>query len=141
MNAFLDTNVVLDVLAEREPFYNDSAAVWTLAEQGRIRGLVSVLSFSNVYYIVRRLRDRRAANRSMRLLRDTFTPIACDAQVLGQAVDAGMKDFEDAIQFFSAVHSQADCLITRNAGHFPRSTLPILSPAEFLQTHFTDWAG
>jgi predicted nucleic acid-binding protein len=138
MNVFLDTNVVLDVLAEREPFYNDSAAVCTLAEQGQIRGLVSVLSYANIYYVVRRKRDRRAANRSVRLLRDAFVPVACDEQILGQAIDAGMKEFEDAIQFFSAVHSHADCLVTRDPGHFPRSTLPILSPAEFLQAHFSD---
>jgi len=94
MNVFIDTNVLLDVLGNREPFYKDSAAVWTLAEQGKIRGLVSALSFSHVYYIVRRLKDRRTADRAMLLLRDTFTPVACDAQVLLQAIDAKLKDFE-----------------------------------------------
>ena len=45
----------------------------------------------------------------------------------------------DSIQFFSAIHARADCLVTRDTGHFPRSTLPVLSPAEFLQTHFGHW--
>jgi predicted nucleic acid-binding protein len=132
MDVFVDTNVLLDVLAKRQPFYEDSAAVWTLAEQGRIRGLVSVLSFSNVYYVVRRLRDRRAATRAMLLLRGTFTPVACDEQVLSQAIDAGLKDFEDAIQYFSAVRTQVACLISRNPDHFPRSPLSVLTPTEFL---------
>lgn len=138
MNVFLDTNVLLDVLARREPFYEDSAAVWTLAEQGKVRGLVSALSFSNLYYIVRRLKDRRTAHRALLLLRDTFTAVACDEQVLAQAMDAGMRDFEDAIQFFSALRAEAACLISRNPGHFPRSSLSVLTPAEFLAAH---WLG
>ncbi len=130
-----DTNVLLDVLAKREPFYEDSAAVWTLAEQGKVRGLLSALSFSNIYCIVRRLRDRRAAATAMRLLRDTFMPVALDEQVLHQAMDAGLKDFEDAIQYFSALHTEAACLISRNPDHFPRSTLSVLTPREFLAAH------
>ena len=135
MNVFIDTNVLLDVLAKRAPFYEDSAAVWTLAEHGKIRGFVSALSFSNVYYIVRRLKDRRTADRAMLLLRDTFTPVACDEQVLSQAIDAGMKDFEDAIQYYSALRVESACLISRNPDHFPRSVLSVVQPAEFLVAH------
>ncbi len=136
MKIFIDTNVLLDVLAEREPFYDDSAAIWTLAEVGKVGGCVSVLSFSNIYYIVRRLRDKRAAARAMRLLRDSFTPVPCDAQVLHQAIDADMKDFEDAIQYFSALRAGVECLVSRNPSHFPRSGLAVLTPAEFLAAHF-----
>jgi predicted nucleic acid-binding protein len=135
MNVFVDTNVLLDVLAKRDPFYEDSAAVWTLAEQGKIHGLVSALSFSNIYYIVRRLKDRRTAERAMRVLRNTFAAVACDEQVLSQAIDAGMKDFEDAIQYFSALHAESACVISRNPDHFSRSPLPIVTPAEFLAAH------
>ena len=135
MNVFVDTNVLLDVLTKREPFYEDSAAVWTLAEQGKVCGFVSTLSFSNLYYIVRRLKDRRTANRAMLLLRDTFTPVGCDERILSQAIDAEMKDFEDAIQYFSALRAEAVCLISRNPGHFPRSALSVVTPAEFLVAH------
>jgi predicted nucleic acid-binding protein len=134
MNVFVDTNVLLDVLAKREPFYKDSATVWTLAEQGTIRGFVSALSFSNIYYIVRRLKDRRTADRAMLLLRDTFTPVACDAQVLSQAMDARMKDFEDAIQYYSALRAEVAFLISRDPDHFPRSVVSVVTPAEFLST-------
>jgi predicted nucleic acid-binding protein len=132
VNAFIDTNVLLDVLANRAPFYVDAAAVWTLAEQGRIRGLVSAVSFTNIYYIVRKLRDHRTAQRTLVMLRDTFTPVACDERVLNQALDASFKDFEDAVQYFSAVQAEASVLITRNADHFPSSgALVIATPAEF----------
>lgn len=134
MNVFVDTNVLLDVLARREPFYESSAAVWTLAEQGVIRGFVSALSFSNVYYIVRRLKDRRTAERAMLLLRDTFASVACDEQILSQAIDARMKDFEDAIQYYSALRANVAFLVSRDPDHFPRSTLSVVTPVEFLST-------
>jgi predicted nucleic acid-binding protein len=131
-----DTNILLDVLAKRKPFYADSAAVWTLAEQGRIEGLVSAVSFTNVFYIVRKLADVATARRALALLRATFTPACCDGRILGQAIDSTMADFEDAVQYFSAVQAGADCLLTRNPADFPNATAcPPLTPAEFLAAH------
>jgi predicted nucleic acid-binding protein len=131
-NVFVDTNVLIDVLAKREPFYPDSVGVWTLAEQGRIKGVISVISFNNIYYVVRRLQNRQAANRMMRLLRDTFTPVPLDTQILDQAIDSNFRDLEDAIQYFSAVRAGADCIVSRDADAFPQSDLPVLTPAELL---------
>jgi predicted nucleic acid-binding protein len=132
MRVFVDTNVVLDVLAKREPHYRDSAAVWTLAEQGRIQGLVSAVTFTNLFYIVRRLEGAAAARRALTLVRGSFTPVACDAQVIQQALDAGRGDFEDAVQYFSALRGEAAYIVTRNVDHFPAGDLPVVSPAEFL---------
>jgi predicted nucleic acid-binding protein len=135
MRVFLDTNVLLDVLARREPFYGDSVAVWTLAEQRKIHGLVSVISFTNLFYIVGRLQNRRAALRVLTMLRDTFTPVLCDDLILNQAMDAGFDDFEDAVQYFSALRAETTCVVSRNPEHFPRSELAVLTPTEFLAAH------
>ncbi len=132
LKVFVATNVLIDVLARREPFYGESAAVWTLAEQGRVTGFISVISFNNIYYVVRRLRTRAAANRMMVLLRDTFTPIGLDKQILDQAIDGGFKDLEDAIQYFSAIRAGVDCLVSRDARAFPKSDLPVMTPHELL---------
>jgi predicted nucleic acid-binding protein len=132
MKVFVDTNVLLDVLARRQPFYPDAARIWSLAERGRIQALISVISFNNVYYVVRRASNRKSAETSLRLMRGIFTPVPLTVQVLNQAIDAGYEDFEDAIQFHSAIHGDADCLITRDADHFPATALPVLSPAAFL---------
>ena len=135
MDAFVDTNVLIDVLAKRQPFYPDSARLWTLAEQGRVKGFISVISFNNIYYVVRKLRTRRVADRMMVLLRDTFTPVPLDKQILDQATDAGLKDLEDAIQYFSAVRAGAACIVSRDAKAFPSSDLPVLTPQELLTTY------
>jgi len=135
VKVFVDTNILLDVLAKRESFYDDSVAVWTMAERGEIQGLVSAINFTNIFYIVRKLSSRKIALHTMAQLRDTFTPVACDAQVLNQAIDADFKDFEDAVQYFSASRAGATCIVSRNAGHFPRSEPLVLGPAEFLATY------
>lgn len=138
MRVFVDTNVLLDVLAEREPFYADSQRVWTLSEAGRIEAFVSAVSFTNCYYIVRKYAGARRAEKALRLLRDVFTPADLTSQVINQAMDSGFADFEDAVQFYSAARAQAECIITRDVDHFPRAHPPVLSPAEFLAVHQFD---
>lgn len=136
MNVFVDTNVLMDVLLERRPFFREARRVWFLAERGKVRGLVSALSYPNIYYIVRKVRDHDAAMAMMAMLRDTFRAVPLDDQVLNQAIDAGFQDLEDAIQYFSALRADAACFLTRNAGDFPPSDeLPVLSPTEFLAAH------
>lgn len=134
MRVCVDTNVLLDVLAKREPFYADAARIWSLAERGKLEALVSVISFNNIYYVVRKAANRKAADRALRLMRDVFTPITLDAKILGQAIDAGFRDFEDALQFHSAVHADAGFLITRDTSAYPTTDLPVVTPAEFLAT-------
>lgn len=134
MTVFIDTNVLLDVLAKREPFYADAARIWALAEQGRIAACISAISFNNVYYIIRRAAGKAKAEEALVALRTVFSPIELTVQVLHQAMDARMDDFEDAIQLYSAVRAEAVCLVSRNPGDFPMDATPIVSPAEFLAT-------
>lgn len=135
MNVFIDTNVLLDVLAKRDGFYEQALAIWSLAERGRIRGLVSTISFNNIHYIIERLGSRAKARRAMLLLRDTFAVVDFDSQVLQQAIDAELKDFEDAVQYFSAIRAEAACLVTRNPRDFPHDGPAILTPEQFLAAH------
>ena len=91
------------------------------------------VSFAAIFYIVERQLSRAAAARAVRTLFEIFSPAACDAEVLRQAIDADLPDFEDAVQYFSAVHAGADCIVSRNPADFPPDpALPVLSPAEFL---------
>ena len=135
MNVFFDTNVLMDVLLQRHPFVDKSREVWFLAERGKVVGLVSALSFPNIYYVARKALGAKTALSMMSLLRDTLTAVPLDGQILNQAVDAKFSDFEDAIQYFSARRADAECLLTRNADHLPASGLRVLSPEEFLAAH------
>ncbi|MFZ2654297.1 MAG: PIN domain-containing protein [Victivallales bacterium] len=132
---FLDTNVLLDVFAKREPFYNDAAQLWSLAENGKINASISAISFNNVYYIIRKAKGSDVADFSLRCLRDEFNVVDLTSQILNQAIDSKMRDFEDAIQYFSAGRADADFLITRNPEHFPRNDITVMTPDEFLAVH------
>jgi predicted nucleic acid-binding protein len=134
MTVFVDTNILLDVLSHRQPFYEASAEVWSLAERGEVHAHISAISFNNIYYVIRKLKNRKTAEKALRLLRDIFESVAPDRQILNQSIDADFDDFEDAVQFHSALRAKVTCLITRNPRHFPRSSLPVLTPVEFLAT-------
>ncbi len=136
MNVFLDTSVLLDVLARREPFYSDSAEVWTLAERGQVRGFISTLSIANLSYLLRREASPKAARKALSVLQDIFGLVPLDARIIDHAIDSAMDDFEDAIQVFIAIRAGADILITRNGDDFPDADMAIQTPAQFLATHF-----
>jgi len=137
---FIDTNVLYDVLGRREPFYGPSNAVWSLCEKGKVKGLISVISFNNIYYVTRRFTNRLNAKSKISMIRDVFNMVALDEQVINQAIDSDFADFEDAIQYFSAVRCDADSIITRNKKDFKRSDVPVLSPEEFLSIYEQDLA-
>ncbi len=84
------------------------------------------------YYITRKIGGRAKAELAVRLLRDLFQSVAPDTRILDQSIDAAMDDFEDAIQFFSALRIGADYLLTGNTDHFPETGPKILTPSEFL---------
>ncbi len=133
MKTLIDTNVLLDVLAFRDPFYTDSANVWSLAESGKIEGQVSAVSFKDIFYLVRKWAGINSAREALVLLRDAFTPVPCDALVINQAIDSRLADFEDAVQYFCALHAEADSIVTRNPEDFPdMPAISVFSPTEFI---------
>jgi predicted nucleic acid-binding protein len=132
MKVFLDTNILLDVLARRNPFFANAAKIWTMSEHGELDAFVSSFSFNNIYYIIRKAEGKTKAKKALRLLRAIFSSVAPDRQIMDQAIDSDIDDFEDAVQYYSAGRAHADYLITRNPRDFPADDLPIVSPDEFL---------
>jgi len=98
-----------------------------------VEGYISAVSFTNVFYIVHGARDREEAQRVVRTMAHIFTPATCDAMVIRQAIDSNLPDFEDAVQYFSALHAGAECILSRDLGGYPRRpAVPVLSPTAFL---------
>jgi len=132
MRIFLDTNILLDVIAQRDTFYEPAAVVWGLVESGKARGLVSAISFNNVFYIVRRFAGKKRAGEAVRLLRGIFEIAPVNRHIIDSAIESGMDDFEDAIQYHCALQSKARYLITRNPKDFPTGGPAVVSTEEFL---------
>jgi predicted nucleic acid-binding protein len=132
MKVFLDTNILMDILGRREPFYDSAAQIGTMVETGKLNGIVSAISVATVFYLLRRHSGISNANLGLRWIRGFFTIASCDDKVIFQAMDAGWRDFEDAIQYFCACRADANCLITRNEEHFEEADLAVMSPKAFL---------
>lgn len=134
MKILVDTNILLDVLIQRRPFFQDSARVWSLIHDGLFEGYVSAISVNNLYYIVRKLRDKETAEVFVDdLLRD-FEVASLTKNILRQARTVAGKDYEDSIQYFSAIQEGCEILLTRNKKDFPSTGLQLLSPSEFLKS-------
>lgn len=132
MRIFLDTNILLDVLLDRKPFCETSSKLWRLAECGRLEAVISAISFNNVFYIARKYAGKEAAQKTVEVMNVNFSVFPLTQDIISRAIAAKLPDFEDSIQFFSAVSCEADYIITRNAKDFPQESIPVLSPAAFL---------
>ena len=133
MKILLDTNIIIDNALEREPFWNASEQVLLLIEQGKIAGYISASTFSDLYYIIRKARGRDWTLSYLNQL-ITFCQIATVNQaVITTAFTTNFKDFEDAIQYSTAVVNQLDAIITRNPQDFPVVTPRILTPDQLIE--------
>jgi predicted nucleic acid-binding protein len=125
--------VIVDVALEREPFYAESDRILTFVEEGQIQGYVSASTFSDLYYIIRRDKGRDWTLDFLRQLA-TFCQVATvDNSVISIALTCNFKDFEDAIQYSTAVINLIDAIVTRNPRDFPVNTPRILTPNQLIQ--------
>jgi predicted nucleic acid-binding protein len=133
---FLDTDVVLDHLADRQPFAEYAHRLFALAETGELTVCISALSFSNLYYILRKPKGHDEALALLGKLRQLTRVAAVSGAEIQSALDSEFKDFEDAIQHFSAKSAGGVvAIVTRNKVDYGRSEIPVLSPDEFLATY------
>ena len=135
MRLVLDTNVVLDVLAHREPFCADAVRVLSIVETGAAEGFVAAHTVSTLFYLLNRgIGSRRARSGLLDLLR-IVDVVAVDHDRILQALAMDWEDFEDALQAACAVKADADYLLTRGQRGFVGADVTVLSPAEFLGLH------
>jgi predicted nucleic acid-binding protein len=131
--AFVDTDIVLDLLARREPFYDAAARLFSLAESGRIALSVSSLTFANLFYILRKQVSARHAHEVLINFKQLVTVLSVDDATIEQALKAGFTDFEDAIQYFTALSAGCSALLTRNGRHYRKAAIDILTAEAYLQ--------
>lgn len=129
--AFVDTDIVLDLLARREPFYYAAARLFSRVESGSITLAVSSLTFANLFYILRKQVTARHAHEVLLSFKQLVTVLPVDDVIIEQALTAGFTDFEDAIQYYSAVSAGCSILLTRNGRHYRKATISILTAEAF----------
>jgi len=130
----VDTNVVIDLLAFREPFALAAQRLFSLADKGDLMLYVSALTWANAHFILTRKLDESTARTALRRFKAILNTVPLDEKIIDLALDSKFRDFEDAIQYYSALAIGAEVIITRNQSDFKHSGIAIMSAQEFLST-------
>ena len=134
IKVFLDTNIVIDYLAQRTNFFPKASLVISVCGDNGFKLLVSSLSFATTSYILSE-RNKLSAE-TIKKLFDNFIAVAnvtvVDMLTIKQSINSKFDDFEDAMQYYSATRENADCIITRNKKDFTESQIPVYEPDEFI---------
>jgi predicted nucleic acid-binding protein len=132
---FIDTNIVIDLLSRREPFYDEAAALFSLADRKIIELNISSLSVANTSYTLLRQTKTKNAKEILRKLRLIVNILSLDDKIIGLALnDDSFSDFEDGIQYFTAIENDQDLIITRNLKDFKTSKLPVMNARQFVES-------
>lgn len=132
MRLLLDTNIVLDVLLNREPHASNSASVWAAVEEGRAEGFLAAHAVTTIHYLCARDGGVARANRTIAALLKVFSVAAVDGAVIEEAIASGMSDLEDAVAVFAARDSECDVIVTRDPRGFRGSPVRCISPDAIL---------
>ena len=131
----IDTNIVIDLLSKRKEFYDDAATLFSLADKKELKLTISSLTFANTNYILTKLKSAKEAREILRKFKVLVELLSLDDKITELALsDERFPDFEDGLQYFSAIENEIDIIITRNKKDFKNSKLPVLTAKEYLAT-------
>jgi predicted nucleic acid-binding protein len=132
---FVDTNIVIDLLSRREPFFEEAAELFSLADKKNVELSVSSLTIANTSYALLRQMDSNKAKLVLRKLRLILKVLPLDDKIIGLALnDETFSDFEDGLQYFTAIEDEQELIITRNLKDFKNSKLPTMTAKQFIET-------
>lgn len=128
---FLDTNIVVDLLERREPFCHDAVRLFTMAYNKQVQLLVSPMTYSTASFLLRKHGPKGVRN-LLSNLRQLFRVAAANERTVDDSIASQFKDFEDAMQYYTALKAKANVIITRNGKDFTASKIPVMTAMEYL---------
>jgi len=133
MTVLIDTNVILDVLLQRQQFLQASAGVILLSEKNIIEGYVTASAITDIFYVTNNTyKDKQKTMNLLKSVLKTVNIAAVTGEEIYRALDLNWNDFEDAVQYTAGEHIQADYIITRDLGGYEGSSIPVIQPVGFL---------
>jgi predicted nucleic acid-binding protein len=131
----IDTDVILDFFFDRKPFSDNAAKVLSLCESREIKGFITSVIISNVYYLLRQTATHEKVIEKLTQLITITEVLITDKEAILQALNSNFKDFEDALQNYSAeLNGQIDLIVTRNIKDYKNSALGVMTPGNYLKT-------
>jgi predicted nucleic acid-binding protein len=129
---FVDTDIILDLFSKRAPFYMPSAMLFSLVDKGHIKLFVSSLSFANLNYVLSRQYNASQARKLLLKFKTLVTILAVNDKIIDLALSSDFKDFEDGIQYFTAIENNLKTFLTRNLKDFKVAQIPVMRAEQFL---------
>lgn len=131
-NLFVDTNIVIDLLQKREEFFEEAQELFTLADKKQVKLFISSLTIANTHFLLSRHYNSNDTSKILSKFKVLVEVLPLDNKIIDLALTSNLKDFEDAIQFYTAIEHNTDIIITRNKKDFKKQSLPILTAKEYL---------
>jgi predicted nucleic acid-binding protein len=132
-NIFVDTNIIIDLLAKREPFYKDAQDLFTLSDKKEIQLCISSLSFANTYYSIVKHHKDIDAKKYLEKFKVLVKVLPLEDKAIELALASNFNDFEDGLQYFVAMDNESDIIITRNKKDFKNSKIPVMTAGEYIR--------
>ncbi|MBS3976427.1 MAG: PIN domain-containing protein [Syntrophomonadaceae bacterium] len=132
MKILIDTNVIIDYIADRTPFADHAEQLLELCESGKVTGLVTANAITDIYYVVRKVAGKEKTLEAIRTLCSILDITDVGKVDILNAMELEMPDYEDALAAQCAKRIKANCIITRNISDYVNSPVPAKEPADFL---------
>ena len=130
---FVDTNIVLDLLQKRDEFYFDAQDLFTLADKKELKLYVSALTIANAHYLLSKFYNSNGARKILLKFKVLVEVLAVNDKIIDLSLASDFNDFEDGIQYYTAIENNMELILTRNKKDFKNSILPVLTAREYIR--------
>ncbi|GBD86149.1 tRNA(fMet)-specific endonuclease VapC [bacterium BMS3Abin03] len=128
----VDTNIVIDLLSKRKEFYKSASRLFTLSENKKIKLAISSLTFANTFYLLSKELDTAKTKEILRIFKLLVKILPMDDKIIDLSLNSDFKDFEDAIQYYTAIENKLEIIITRSLKDFKLSKIPVMTASDYL---------
>jgi predicted nucleic acid-binding protein len=129
----VDTDIIYDLLGKREPYYLAAAQLFTLADEGKIQIYISALSLANLHYLISKQKSKEDAKEIIRMFKVLVHVAPLTDKIIDLALNSEFSDFEDAIQYYSALQNEIEILLTRNLKDYRKAKITVLTARDFIK--------
>ena len=130
---FIETDIALDLLAQKDPYYSSAASLFSLADKGKVAIYISSLSFSNLNYLLYRQYNSTESRRILNSFKVLVKVLAVDDKIIELALSSKFRDFEDGIQYYTAIENGINNLLTRNIKDYKEAKIAVLTAESYLK--------
>jgi predicted nucleic acid-binding protein len=130
---FVDSDIIMDLLAERDNFYTHAAELFTLAYKGKIEIFTTALVLSNVFYMLRKIKGNAESKRQLKDLRLLVNILPISENIVDMSLNSMITDFEDGLQYFTAKENDLLAIITRNGNDYKIKDIIIQTAEDYVK--------